>query len=328
MAQLLCERGADLAAADLDGRTALHFASVNGHLEARCLARNASDSPETACLARAVRRLLSRGAVRALLLASARPSLPWQVTRWLVGEGVAADSRDAMGRRAHDDTVKHSLSMTDDFTCSCWGRRALDYACFSGHTAVARYLCGLASGACRTETELRLVLRHPRLKLEQYTERRTAPRRAEMRGDAPRCAELRRDAPSCAEMSHTERRRHVCSLARLGLSHPHAVGFLPVPWPWREGEGSPSTRPTRSVWRRSPCLRLVEGGYCISALQRLAATELRAVGIEGGAMKQGHAARLAKHFHEAVEEVAGSAVASLGEGIFTGFSGSLELSYV
>jgi len=66
--------------------------------------------------------------------------------------------------------------------------------------------------------------------------------------------------------------------------------------------------------------RLVIGGYCISALQRLAATELRAVGIEGGAMKQGHAARLAKHFHEAVEEVAGSAVASLGEGIFTGFS--------
>ena len=58
-----------------------------------------------------------------------------------------------------------------------------------------------------------------------------------------------------------------------------------------------------SVWRRSPCLRLVEGGYCISALQRLAATELRAVGLEGGAMKQGHAARLAKHFHEAVEEV-------------------------
>ena len=85
------------------------------------------------------------------------------------------------------------------------------------------------------------------------------------------------------------------------------------------GEGSPSSRPTRSVWRRSPCLRLVIGGYCISALQRLAATELRAVGIEGGAMKQGHAARLAKHFHEAVEEVAGSAVASLGEGIFTGF---------
>ncbi|EOD09245.1 hypothetical protein EMIHUDRAFT_216614 [Emiliania huxleyi CCMP1516] len=168
VAQLLRERGADLAAADLDGRTALHFASVNGHLEAGCLARNASDSPESACLARAVRRLL----------------------------------------------------------------RALDYACFSGHTAVARYLCGLASGACRTETELRLVLRHPRLKLEQ----------------------------------------------------------------------------------------LVEGGYCISALQRLAATELRAVGIEGGAMKQGHAARLAKHFHEAVEEVAGSAVASLGEGIFTGFS--------
>ena len=161
--------------------------------------------------------------LRALLLASARPSLPWQVARWLVGEGVAADSRDAMGRRAHDDTVKHSLSMTDDFTCSCWGRRALDYACFSGHTAVARYLCGLASGACRTETELRLVLRHPRLKLEQYTERRTAPRRAEMRGDAPRCAELRRDAPSCAEMSHTE------AQARL-LTCAHRAFHNRMPW--------------------------------------------------------------------------------------------------
>ncbi|EOD04694.1 hypothetical protein EMIHUDRAFT_220814 [Emiliania huxleyi CCMP1516] len=81
VAQLLRERGADLAAADLDGRTALHFASVNGHLEAGCLTRNASDSPESAaCLARAV-------------------------ARWLVGEGVAADSRDAMGRRALDDTV-------------------------------------------------------------------------------------------------------------------------------------------------------------------------------------------------------------------------------
>ena len=216
MAQLLCERGADLAAADLDGRTALHFASVNGHLEARCLARNASDSPETACLARAVRRLLSRGAVRALLLASARPSLPWQVARWLVGEGVAADSRDAMGRRerAHDDTVKHSLSMTDDLTCSCWGRRALDYACFSGHTAVARYLCGLASGACRTETELRLVLRHPRLKLEQYTERRTAPRRAEMRGDAPRCSECATRRTCRGSSAHLGRSRVISG--RLG----------------------------------------------------------------------------------------------------------------
>ena len=134
-----------------------------------------------------------------------------------------------------------------------------------------------------------------------------------MRRAAPRCAELRGDVAQRGAGTSAH-------LRALGLSHPHAVGLLPVPWPWREGEGSPSSRPTRSVWRRSPCLRLVEGGYCISALQRLAATELRAVGIEGGAMKQGHAARLAKHFHEAVEEVAGSAVASLGEGIFTGFS--------
>ena len=134
---------------------------------------------------------------------------------------------------------------------------------------------------------------------------------------------MRRAAPRCAELRGDVAQRGAGTSAHLrapGLSHPHAVGLLPVPWPWREGEGSPSSRPTRSVWRRSPCLRLVEGGYCISALQRLAATELRAVGIEGGAMKQGHAARLAKHFHEAVEEVAGSAVASLGEGIFTGFS--------